>query len=255
MTTILIVEANSLDRVANGHSGASGFIRTFASLAPAARIRILNPYGAPLQPDDLDGVDGVVFTGSGVSWSADAPEGAPQRAAMETVLGAGLPIWGSCNGLNVAAVVLGGRVGASPNGNEVGIARNLKLTAAGATHPMMKTRTDTFDVPCIHRDEVQELPQGATLLAGNEHSPVQAIAYEQGGVRFWGTQYHPELRQQDISEYVRAKGIFAHYTKLSGDLEAAEQDEQAATRLGTSKLAMSLNERSRELSNWLQLVA
>ncbi|MGI9368092.1 MAG: type 1 glutamine amidotransferase [Ruegeria sp.] len=255
MTTILIVEGNTPDRVANGQSATAGFIRTFARLAPATRTRAANPYANPLLPDDLIGVDSVVFTGSGVSWSVDSPDAAPQRAAMEMVLATGLPTWGSCNGLNLAAVALGGRVGASAAGIEVGVARGLTLTKAGTAHPMMKNRAAVYDAPCIHRDEVQTLPNGAVLLAGNGHSAVQTMTYEQGGVRFWGTQYHPELNLQGIGDYVRARGIFAHYAGLADDLEIAETDMQAAARLGTTPRAFAFSERSPELENWLEMVA
>ncbi|MCG7520273.1 type 1 glutamine amidotransferase [Ruegeria sp. Ofav3-42] len=255
MTTILIVEGNTPDMVAVGHAGANGFIRTFSAVAPEVRIHLANPYAAPLRPEELHGIDGVVLTGSGVRWSVDAPEAAPQRAAAEVVLASGTPVWGSCNGLQLAMLMLGGSVGASPIGMEVGMAQNNALTREGVEHPMMAGRRSGFGVPCIHRDEVQVLPEGATLLAGNGHSPVQAAVYEKGNLRFWGTQYHPELSLADIGVYVRARGIFADHANLADDLELAETDSTAATRLGTHPDALVLPQRSRELSNWLQFVS
>ncbi|WP_170469172.1 type 1 glutamine amidotransferase [Ruegeria arenilitoris] len=255
MTTILIVEGNTPDMVAKGHAGANGFIRTFSGLAPEVRIRLANPYAAALHPDELQGVDAVVLTGSGVSWSVDAPEAVPQRAAAEVVLTAGRPIWGSCNGLQLAMLMLGGSVGASPVGMEVGMAQNNVLTQEGGQHSMMEGRSAGFGVPCIHRDEVQKLPDGAILLAGNAHSPVQAAVYEQGDLRFWGTQYHPELSPRDIGIYVRARGIFSDHANLADDLEQAETDISAAARLGTHPDALVLPQRSRELANWLQFVS
>lgn len=255
MTTILIVEGNTPDMVAKGHAGASGFIRTFAALAADVRIHLINPYAAALRPEELRGVDGIVLTGSGVSWSVDAPEAAPQRAAAEVVLASGTPVWGSCNGLQLAMLVLGGSVGASPVGMEVGMAQNNALTREGGEHPMMAGRRSGFGVPCIHRDEVQGLPEGATLLAGNDHSPVQAAVYEKGDLRFWGTQYHPELSLADIGIYVRGRGIFAHHANLAEDLEQAEADVSSAARLGTHPEALVLPQRSRELANWLHFVS
>ncbi|MBO9445690.1 type 1 glutamine amidotransferase [Ruegeria sp. R14_0] len=255
MTTILIVEGNTPDMVAKGHAGANGFIRTFAALAPDVRIRLANPYATALHPDELHGVDAVVLTGSGVSWSVDAPEAAAQRAAAELVLAAGRPVWGSCNGLQLAMLMLGGSVGASPVGIEVGMAQKNVLTQEGGEHSMLMGRRSGFGVPCIHRDEVQRLPDGAILLAGNDHSPVQAAVYEKGDLQFWGTQYHPELSPLDIGIYVRARGIFSDHANLADDLEQAETDLAAAARLGTHPNALVLPQRSRELANWLQFVS
>ena len=164
--------------VARGRRGAEGFEQAFQYLAPDAHVRVVNPYAGALNADDFAGVGGVVFTGSGVSWSTDAPEAACQRAAMELAFDAGLPSWGSCNGMQLAAVVLGGQVAASPNGLEVGVARETRLTPAGQTHPQFKSRTTVFAVPCIHRDEVSRLPTGAVKLAENNHSEHQAFSFD-----------------------------------------------------------------------------
>ena len=255
MTTFLIFEGNSPELVAQGHSGSAGFVHSLTALAPQAQFRLSNAHDHESISQALfEGVDGVVFTGAGVAWSTDAPEAAPQRAVMEAALKAGLPIWGSCNGLQLAAVVLGGATGASPNGIEVGFANDIQLTDAGQKHPMMRGRSSGFAAPCIHRDEVQRLPEGAVRLAGNAHSPVQAMAYEVGGVCFWGSQYHPELGPVGIADYLRAKGIFDGHRNLVADLDAAETDTSAAARLGVSCEQAALSERSRELANWVARV-
>jgi GMP synthase (glutamine-hydrolysing) len=213
---------------------------------------VVAPYKTPLE--EVGEVDGIILTGSGVNWSVDAPEAASLRDAMVPVLDAGVPIWGSCNGLQLAAVVLGGAVGASPNGQELGLARDMILTEAGADHAMMAGRAKGFAVPCLHRDEVQRLPDGAVLLAGNAHSPVQAMAYEQGGVRFWGTQYHPEMSPSSVARGLRGYGLFQDRLADLEALEQAECDAVAAARLGSSVEELSPTGRARELSNWLQLI-
>ncbi|MDV4146309.1 type 1 glutamine amidotransferase [Shimia sp. FJ5] len=251
MTTILIVESNSPDLLAIGKSAASSFLRTFQALVPEAELRVACPYAAALREDALDGIDGVVFSGSGVMWSTDGPEAAPLRAEMERVFAAGLPVWGSCNGMQLAASVLGGRVGASPNGFELGTARDVQVTEEGAAHPMMAGRAAGFAVPCIHRDEVQSVPEGAVLMAGNGHSPVQAMVYESGGVDFWGTQYHPEMSLQEIAAAVRGKGLFEAADRMADRLEIADQDADAAAEFGTSPEALAVPVRGRELVNWI----
>ncbi|MDK3017355.1 type 1 glutamine amidotransferase [Pseudodonghicola flavimaris] len=255
MTTLLILEGNMPATKAAGNVATSGFVTTLLGLAPDLHLRIASPYAGPVDPDLFAAVDGVVFTGSGEDWSPHAPEAAPQRRAMEAAFAAGRPVWGSCNGMQLAVVVLGGLVAASPNGVEVGMARDTRPTGAGRDHPMMAGRGSGFAAPCIHRDEVRRLPEGAEHIACNAHSPVQAMAYRRGGVDVWGTQYHPELRPADIATYVRTSGLHrgpaAQLGNLAEDLERAHHDPAAATRIGASSEELRLETRARELANWI----
>ena len=249
MTTILILEGNTPELLRQGKADSLPFVTSLLALDPALKLRLANPYGQEIGDDLIDGADGVIFTGSGTDWATDAPEAAPQRAAMERVFAAGRPSWGSCNGMQLAAVVLGGAVGASPKGREDGIARDITLTGAGQAHPMMAGKPRAFASPCAHRDEVQGLPEGAVLIAGNAHSPVQAMVYEQDGVDFWGVQYHPECTALDVAGWYRGRdGDFA---AMVANLERAEADPDAAARLGATPDQLSLLGRTRELANWL----
>lgn len=249
MTTILILEGNSTAMVQQGKADALPFVKSFMALDPSVRVRVDAPYARPLEAADLEGVDGVVFTGSGVEWSTAEPEAEPLRAAMRQVFKAGLPSWGSCNGMQLAAVVLGGDVGASPKGVELGIAQDITLTEAAEAHPMMAGKVSGFGSPCVHRDEVQTLPEGAILMAGNAHSPVQAFVYEKDGVDFWGVQYHPECDALDLASWLRPKGA---HGEMVADLET--MDAAAAARLGTTAEEMSGPVRMKELANWLDHV-
>src|ERR1051325_11135069 len=89
---------------------------------------------------------------------------------------ASVPVWGSCWGLQVATVALGGSVRRNPRGRELPIARAITVTGAGRTHPLLASRAPVFDALCSHLDEVETLPPNAEVLAGNELSAVQAIA-------------------------------------------------------------------------------
>lgn len=164
MTTLLIVESNTPAMVAEGHAGAFGFVRSFSSFAPEVRLRLTAPYAAAFQPEELRGVDGVIFSGSGVPWGVTSAEAKPLRDAMEIVFAEGLPVWGSCNGMQLGAVVLGGTVGDCPNGIEIGTARNIELTSPGTAHPMLSGRASGYAVPCIHFHEVQSLGSDTVLL-------------------------------------------------------------------------------------------
>ena len=251
MTHILILEGNTPEIIAAGDAASAGFVRTLLALDPAVFLRIASPYAAPIERSLFDGIDGVIFTGSATLWATDAPEVQPHRDAMELAFEEALPVWGSCNGMQLAAVVLGGSIGASPAGLEVGFARGVVPTEAGKAHPMLNGRSESFSAPTVHRDEVQLLPDGAVVLATNEHCQVQAMAVQHDGIDFWGTQYHPELSAKDIASYVRAPGIFESHMFLADDLEAASTDDSAAARVGTTVAEMAVGNRARELDNWL----
>lgn len=251
MTHLVIFESNAPASVARGEAAASYFIGALLARRPSVRLTVVAPYANPAWEAALETGDGAVFTGSDAAWAVDAAEAAPLRRAMETVFAAGTPVWGSCNGMQLASVVLGGAVRASPNGLEVGLARGLELTDAGARHPMMRGRENGFASACIHRDEVSKLPEGAQALAGNAHSAVQAMAFAQGGVDFWGVQYHPECAPSDIARVVRARGIDPALSGDPEDLGRADGDPAAAARLGANASDLAFSARTEELANWM----
>lgn len=68
---------------------------------------VIRPYDGDGTPDLL-GFDGIVFTGSSVGWNTDDTRAAPLAAVMRDGFAAGVPTLGSCNGMQLAASVLGG---------------------------------------------------------------------------------------------------------------------------------------------------
>ncbi|MFZ1727320.1 MAG: hypothetical protein WAU13_11745, partial [Albidovulum sp.] len=128
MTTIVIVESNP----AKYGQAAPQFRDVLHQIDPSLTVRIVTPYDTPLAADAFAGADGVIFTGSAVDWNTSSPEAEPLRAAMVAALAGERPVFGSCNGMQLAASVLGGQVGASASGREIAVARDVRLTAAGA---------------------------------------------------------------------------------------------------------------------------
>ena len=226
MPRILVVESNpkeESDHLAELSGSALGplYAAVLEELRDDVETVVISPYDGDKTPD-LAGFDGFA---------------------------AGLPTIGSCNGMQLAASVLGGSAAASPNGREDGMAVEIRLTEAGQTHPMMAGRSDGYAVPCTHRDEVVRLPEGAVLLAGNDHSPVQAFAIDRYGVDFWGMQYHPEFSPAYVGRYLRGNGRISPAT--ADDLEAAQENPSAAARLSTTPQGQSIPVRTTELVNWL----
>ena len=241
-------EVNERKRRLYGESTGEAYASAVVRADPSCKVKIVCPYEGEALPD-LRGVDGVAFTGSAVDWNTDDPRAEPLAHAMRQVFAAGVPTFGSCNGMQLAASVLGGASDASPNGREDGLAKDIRLTEAGRAHPMFEGREDGFAVPCVHRDEVTRLPDGAVVLAGNAHTPVQAFEYARDGVRFWGVQYHPEYTLDFIGKRVLDWGRL--HADIAEDLQVADQDEDAAARLGVRFSDMQTPMRMTELRNWL----
>ena len=256
MAHILIVESNTPELVAESRSQgrlseADNYASVLRQINAALRITSVALYAGEALPP-LKNVSGVVFTGSGVAWCVDDPRAEALEGTMRAVFAARLPAYGSCNGLQMAAHVLGGTCGAAPAGREDGVALGLTLSPAAEAHPMMQGRDAVFAAVCVHRDEVQTLPAGVVVLVGNGHSKVQAMVYEQDGVCFWGSQYHPEYSVRYVGEILRDIGV---NLDLASNMMRAEQEEAMALALGLSQTELGHDMRTLELQNWLAMVA
>ncbi|MGB5868555.1 MAG: type 1 glutamine amidotransferase [Albidovulum sp.] len=259
MPHILIVESSSppvaAKRRALDRSAPQNFTKVFRSVLPDLRVTTREPYLDPLREADLEGVDGVVMTGQGDPWAADDARAKPIQEACKLVFRHKVPSIGVCFGLQIAAVILGGRIVAAPNGVEAGVATNITLTDGGRAHGMMAGRRDGFAVACGHRDEVSDMPRGAALLASNAHSRVQAMAFCEGDIDFWGIQYHPEVAPSTIASAFRERlSIFASSAPNLEDLSNVETDPEAAARLGCRIEDFVFDTRTLELTNWLEHV-
>ncbi|WP_376100083.1 gamma-glutamyl-gamma-aminobutyrate hydrolase family protein [Roseomonas sp. CCTCC AB2023176] len=151
-----------------------------------------------------------------------SPEVRRQVAFMRAVFASGTPAFGSCAGLQVATAAAGGTVRSNRRGYEAGFARRITRTEAGTAHPLLDGRPRAWDAPAIHSDEVDRLPDGATALAGNRVTSVQAAEIRHGGGVFWGVQYHPELPLSDIAAALRRQVDDLRESGLALDERAVE---------------------------------
>ena len=148
-----------------------------------------------------DQIAGVVVTGSLAS--VTAPTSWMQRTGDWLVeIARTVPVLGVCFGHQLLAYALGGTVERNPNGPEVGT-REITLTAEGQRDPLFAGLPSTLRVQESHEDHVPAPPPGATVLARNDHTPIQAFAH--GRIR--AVQFHPEFdaaRSRAICEETRA---------------------------------------------------
>lgn len=213
----------------------------------------------------LSAFDGVVVTGSPLNIYDGGEAVTRQIEAARAVFAARLPVWGSCWGLQLLTTALGGTVRLSPNGRELGVARNIALTAAGRGHPIFAGKPDAFDALCSHIDEVETIPDGARVLATNGHSGVQAMELERDGISVVGVQYHPEhvfATTAAIVDARRSSLVREGTARAEDDLDGLVDDLRAlhvdpsrrdlAWRYGLDHHVTDAALRSVEIGNWLK---
>ena len=229
---ILVVEGNT--REARDATVAAGGRTTAETYCDALRSCLAGTVCEVVRPTDGDaalpggnaiaGYDGIAWTGSALNVYHDTPEVTRQIELARAALQSGVPVFGSCWGLQVAVTAAGGDVVLNADGREFGIARKIRLTETGRGHPLYDGKAEVFDAVAVHLDEVSRLPAGATVLAGNHHSPVQALEFQvPGGSTFWGVQYHPEFDLRDIGVIARRYGNALIDEGFFADAEAADR--------------------------------
>ena len=142
---------------------------------------------------------------------------------------------------------------------------------AGLAQPMLvvvircsQVGPGSWDAPAIHGDEVAQLPPGATLLASNGVTTVQAAEVRLGDGVFWGVQYHPELAMGEIAVALRAQAadlVEAALADSEDEVHARADDIEALHhrpdnralrwRLGIDEEFANERSRRREIINFL----
>lgn len=212
----------------------------------------------------LDSYDGIILTGSHLSIYDRTPDILRQIDLMRAVYASSTPSFGSCWGLQIAAVAADGDVQKNPVGREVGFARRLMPTGAGRSHPMLAGRPAVYDAPAIHLDMVTALPGDCTILSSNGVSAVQAAEIRMNGGTFWGVQYHPEFSLGELAVILdRRKKLLVEegFCRTQEDAEAYVADLKAldedgsrsdlAWRHGVDAEVLDPERRTREIRNFI----
>jgi GMP synthase (glutamine-hydrolysing) len=237
---------------------------------PDIRCTLLNIADGEALPfgTTLSDFDGVMVPGSPLHIYDPTPCVTRQIDFARAAFVAGVPVWGSCWGLQLATVALGGSVRRNPRGRELPIARAITVTEAGRGHPLLASRPAVFDALCSHLDEIENLPPSSQVLAANELSSIQAIEVQtpwRGSLH--GTQYHPEhtlaisaalieMRAAELveegfgTEPAEIVAIAADYRAL--DAEPTRRD--LVWRYGIASKIMDPIRRTTEIGNWLRTV-
>ncbi|CAN6243285.1 unnamed protein product [Urochloa humidicola] len=180
--------------------------------------------------EDLASYDGFVVSGSPHDAHGDDPWIHRLCALIRTVHAMGKRVLGVCFGHQILCRALGGSVGRAPGGWDVGVrtvtfapgqaqGRGLGFLGVGDVGDFPRSAS----IVEVHRDEVVELPPGATVLASSEKTRVEAFAV---GEIALGVQGHPEYTNDILLNLVD------RLTK-QGDIDACASVEARRTAAET----------------------
>lgn len=270
---LLVLEGNTAEARARqvafgGQAASEGYAQLLRELFPGqVTVDICYPAdpGANL-PDagGLEGYDGIAITGSSLNIYNGGVEITQQVDLLRSAFTTQVPVFGSCWGLQLLTVAAGGQVRRNPRGREVGFGRRIRTTAEGAGHAMFTDKPPVFEAMTVHLDEVETLPEGARLLATNDHSQVQAAEIPVGHTVCWGVQYHPEYPFREMAAIFRrlnpsliAEGFFLDEDEehaFIADLEHLEREPgnvALAWRYGIDGAVIRQDLRTLEIRNWI----
>lgn len=269
--SILVIDGNRAaireqQVAAGGQPSGEGYAQVLKSVA-AVNCDIVRPADGEVRfaaGSGLSSYDGVVITGSALNVYEGGGPIERQIELARATFAAGVPFFGSCWGLQVAVSAAGGRVRRNPRGREFGFARRIELGAEGRRHAMFRGKPPVFEAITVHRDDIEQLPEGAVELARNEMG-LQALELRHGAGTFWGVQYHPEYSFNEIAatalRYAATlidEHLFADQAELEtfvADLRALMRDPRDRRLTWKHGLGPALQDEScqlAELRNWLE---
>jgi len=251
--------------VGHPHDLYAGFLRRYTPRATLDVLFIADEDTTLPSGANLNSYDAYIWTGSDLTiYHHDDPRVVRQIELARAIYRAGVPCYGTCWAVQMAAVAAGGEVQKNPRGREWGLARDIQRTEAGQESLLLAGKPDRYDGFIMHLDEVTRLPQGATLLATNEHTHVQAVEVRHESGVFWATQYHPEYNLYEMARLIAARaeplvreGFFETIDAVqayAGKMHALHQQpdsEALRQELGVGDDILEAEIREQELRNWI----
>lgn len=195
-----------------------------------AELESFDALQRPLSIDVLEGVDALMIGGSG---EYSATQNSPLHDALVEVVRACYetrkPLLGLCFGHHMMARAMGGVVLTDEARAETGTVR-VSLLPRSTPDELLQGLPSSFYVAQGHHDSVVELPPTLENLASSERSPYQAIFAP--GRPFYGLQFHPELRLEDLLHRLSHYGYVATPEKRAslGDLHESPPEVQLIPR-------------------------
>jgi GMP synthase (glutamine-hydrolysing) len=205
MKPLLIIETGHAPAPIRGrHGDFSHWFRLALQVPPAHVHRIDVQSGEALPPPRM--CAGAVITGStamvtdGDAWSESVADW------IRKAMGVELPLFGVCYGHQLMAHALGGRVGALPDGREIGT-QYIELLPDAADDPLLRGLPARFRAHTTHQQSVLAPPPGARVLARSAQDPHQILRYGKHAI---STQFHPEFSATVMRAYLRLRAPQLH---------------------------------------------
>ncbi len=161
----------------------------------------IQPFNIPIEAIRTFNPKGIILSGGPASvYERGAP--VPPRELLELEI----PILGICYGLQLIAMLMGGKVTHSEK-REYGpaVIQVLKpdVLLKGFENASAKERL----VWMSHGDRVEALPEGFEVLAETSNSPVCVVRHRQRPI--WGLQFHPEVHHTAWGKKILRNFIFS----------------------------------------------
>jgi len=162
-------------------------------------LDVRRPYAGQALPDDLTGHDALVVLGGEMGANDDAvhPWLSPTKDLLREAARDAVPTLGVCLGHQLAAVALGGTVGRSRRGRQIGVLE-VGWTGEAASDPLLANLATFRRAIQWNEDLVLEPSPGAVLLAATELGEIQAMRF---APTVWGVQWHPEATLEMIQSW------------------------------------------------------
>lgn len=145
---------------------------------------------------------GVVITGSPAMVSAREPWSEDAARWVKEAVDRGLAVLGVCYGHHLLAHALGGEVGPSPGGREIGTV-TVKLSRAKREDQLFHALPVEFPAHMTHEESVLRLPPGLANLGATRQDSNSVFSVP--GRRAWGVQFHPEFDADIMRAYLEGR--------------------------------------------------
>lgn len=180
-----------------------------------------------------DRVMAVIITGSAAMVTDREDWSEASAGFLQQVIAQGIPVLGICYGHQLVAHALGGRIDFNPGGREIGTVPVL-LSVAAKDDLLLSASPVSFPAHSSHAQSVLQLPDGAVVLASNDHDAYHAVRF---GQRVWGLQFHPEFDEAVMKTYLTqrrdvlaAEGLDVE--RLLSEVEHTRHARQLLRRFG-----------------------
>ena len=235
MKQILVIQFRTNPATIAGEQGA--IQRVLEGAAELHFVSALDETLAWKIPEDLLGdADGVILGGSGdLSFHGGLPEGNPAREMSKATLARLIPLFdfifahdiptlGICFGHQILGAFKGAQVVNDIEQSKVGT-HTVRVVMDPNDHFLFARLPQEFFAQYGHKDSLDRIPPGATLLMEGDRCKVAALQYQKN---IYTVQFHPELSPDEILE--RAKN-YPQYLGGGGVIDEVVKPSPHAEKL------------------------